>query len=484
MSRVHVAYALVLCLATASRLHAHFASPQPVPVQRIIDSATKAVAAKPTDAHAYYVLGRAHYLAWFLKSSQVPAFESRPADPAYRVAPDWQVNFYTVFQRRSEARKRTLEKWGIKTDPPLVRDRQRFSADVDAEAAAMQKSNWVPSPIPQKELDDHAIAATVALRKAVDLDSRYALAIVCLASLQEQFATRAGELNLPIDASPPRDRQNRDPAAVALEWQNEALTNFGRAYRHSIAEDRKVEGRPSEGIESLVSVGAIEGYLRLAGVLSANLSTTRPASYPAGLTVTRQLIPEMKADLERLQALKQHAITPIVFDFQRGGVLADRLRPLEVEFDMNGDGASDLLRQWTRPTTGFIVWDPLQTQTITSGQQLFGSVTWWLFWSDGYEALLSLDDDSDGPISGDELTGLSVWFDRDGNGRSDSDEVMPVELLGIVSIACRADHIDSSAAAESPASRKGITLQTGVVLPTFDWVAPIEMPPYAASQPE
>lgn len=471
---MYVAYALVLCLVTASRLYAHFASPQPVPVQRIIDSATNAVAATPTDAHAYYVLGRAHYLAWFLKSSQVPAFETRPADPKYRVAPDWQVNFYTVFQRRSEARKRTLEKWGIKTDPPLVRDRQRFNADVDAEAAAMQKSNWVPSPIPQKELDDHAIAATVALRKAVDLDSRYALAIVCLASLQEQFATRAGELNLPIDALPPRDRQNRDPAAVALEWQNEALMNFGRAYRYSIAEDRRVEGRPPEGIESLVSVGAIEGYLRLAGVSSASLSTTLPASYPAGLTVTRQLIPEMKADLVRLQALKQHAITPIVFDFQDGGVLADRLRPLEVEFDMNGDGASDRLRQWTRPTTGFLVWDPLQTQTITSGQQLFGSVTWWLFWSDGYEALRCLDDNTDGAIAGMELYGLAVWFDHNGNGRSDSGEVITVESLGITSIACRADHIDRSSGSPSAAVEHGITFADGTMVPTFDWRVTIE----------
>ena len=43
---------------------------------------------------------------------------------------------------------------------------------------------------------------------------------------------------------------------------------------------------------------------------------------------------------------------------------------------------------------------------------MFGSVTWWLFFSDGYRALDTLDDNRDGRLTGSELSGIAVWFDR------------------------------------------------------------------------
>ena len=50
------------------------------------------------------------------------------------------------------------------------------------------------------------------------------------------------------------------------------------------------------------------------------------------------------------------------------------------------------------------------------GLQLFGSVTWWLFWEDGYAPLAALDDNHDGRLEGAELKGIAIWFDRNGNG--------------------------------------------------------------------
>ena len=61
-----------------------------------------------------------------------------------------------------------------------------------------------------------------------------------------------------------------------------------------------------------------------------------------------------------------------------------------------------------------------------------------MFWSHGYDALLSLDDNGDGQLTGPELRGLALRHDRNGNRVSDRGEVKSVHSYGIVSIACRA----------------------------------------------
>jgi hypothetical protein len=70
-------------------------------------------------------------------------------------------------------------------------------------------------------------------------------------------------------------------------------------------------------------------------------------------------------------------------------------------------------------------------------------------------------------LSGSELRGLAVWFDRNSNGVSDPGEVVPIERLGIEAIASRAESMDG----ESPANQCGLVMQDGRVLPTYDWMA-------------
>lgn len=43
-----------------------------------------------------------------------------------------------------------------------------------------------------------------------------------------------------------------------------------------------------------------------------------------------------------------------------------------------------------------LVRDPQHKSKIESGRQLFGNVTWWMFWRNGYQALAALDDTMDG----------------------------------------------------------------------------------------
>ena len=99
---------------------------------------------------------------------------------------------------------------------------------------------------------------------------------------------------------------------------------------------------------------------------------------------------------------------------------------------------------------------------------MFGSVTFWIFWQDGYEALSSLDDDGDGVLRGAELRGLALWQDRNGDGVSAPGEVCPVEAFGITAISCSTES-NSGGMVWNP---HGMTFDDGTSRPTYDWIAP------------
>jgi hypothetical protein len=175
---------------------------------------------------------------------------------------------------------------------------------------------------------------------------------------------------------------------------------------------------------------------------------------------------EVQKRLETIVSTTSTYITPIIFSLDSRRPLSDLLgRQRRVWFDLDGDGEVELW-PWVEPTTGILVWDPEGRGQITSGRQLFGSVTWWLLFRDGYHALDALDDDRDGWLSGPELGGLAVWFDRDGNGASDPGEVVPVATLEIERIAVRAQASEDGC----PASPCGLWLSDGRIMPTYDWI--------------
>ena len=111
------------------------------------------------------------------------------------------------------------------------------------------------------------------------------------------------------------------------------------------------------------------------------------------------------------------------------------------------------------PRRALAEWDPDGRGDICSGQQLFGSVSWWLFFRNGYEALDALDDNRDGSLAGTELKGIAAWFDADSDGRSDPGEVTPVERLGVVALSTQVTSYDG----DSPMSDRGVTMADGRV---------------------
>ena len=93
-----------------------------------------------------------------------------------------------------------------------------------------------------------------------------------------------------------------------------------------------------------------------------------------------------------------------------------------VRFDADGSGFE---REWTwiRRDAGWLVYDDDGTGRITSALQWFGSVTFWLFWNNGYDALAALDDNGDGELRDAELSKLAIWRDANQNGVSERGEV-------------------------------------------------------------
>jgi hypothetical protein len=162
-------------------------------------------------------------------------------------------------------------------------------------------------------------------------------------------------------------------------------------------------------------------------------------------------------------------VTPIAVPL-RDGLGARDIEDLgaAVAFDADGSG---LKRKWTWITkdAGWLVYDPKEAGDVSSGLQLFGNVTFWLFWSTGYDALASLDDNRDGVLTGDELRGLAIWNDANGDGVCDPGEVRPLSDYGITAVSCRFER-DPAHPDRIAFSPKGVTFRDGTTRPTFDLV--------------
>ena len=163
-------------------------------------------------------------------------------------------------------------------------------------------------------------------------------------------------------------------------------------------------------------------------------------------------------------------ITPVLLPLAAGTRFDQLVNPTAaVRFDLDGSG---LPRKWgwITPKAAWLVYDADGAGRITSALQMFGNVTFWIFWRDGYAAMAALDDNGDGVLSGDELRALALWQDKNSNGISEPGEVRPVERFGITSISCQS-LADSAGLKWHPS---GATFSDGSTRPTYDWIVPSE----------
>jgi tetratricopeptide (TPR) repeat protein len=178
-------------------------------------------------------------------------------------------------------------------------------------------------------------------------------------------------------------------------------------------------------------------------------------------------IADLKEKVAKLAKLPR-PITPIAVPLKAGLTAADlEDTTAAVAFDADGTGVKKW--SWISPQAAWLVYDPKTTGKVDSGLQLFGNVTFWMFWADGYAALRALDDDRDGRLSGNELSGLALWHDANGNGVSDPGEVKPLAEHGVTALGCRAEVLKShpDKIAHCPT---GVTFKDGTTRPTFDLI--------------
>lgn len=431
-----------------------FASPEAVPIDRVIANVEARLAADPEDIDALYTLARAHYLAFVNKATLVPAYTVSRDDggPPERVAiaGRWMTepgggNWALEAFLRGRAAELALEEMGLteRSEVPEAR-RDEYQQRLIDHMTTLREQGWSPDMLGVEQILEHAEQALDAFDAAIERRPDEGLYRLGRASLYEQYVEYR-------DAVAPTETPRLDAASFEL-----ALDDYHAAFTLAVADDRARDQLPLAGLLDLVSYEAGRRYLELAAELEPDPGAAQ-----------RQQREEVRAAIEALEQIPQRRITPLVLSLRPVEGLASLIdESASVPFDLDGN---DVVEPWTwvRPGAGILTWDPLRRGEVTSGRQLFGNATWWLLFADGYRALDTLDDDRDGYVSGAELDGLAVWFDRNVNGLSEPGEVVPIERLPVQALGTRPDGTEHGALRHGD----GLVLDDGRVLPTYDWIA-------------
>ncbi len=443
---------------------AHWAAPSTAPVARLVANLTAYVEEHPEDPHGYFLLGRVHGLAFALKSRTVCYWKEDA-----RGLPDiTKDQFQNVISRRSrgdassqptfaellmhagEAVRNLERAVELNRDSALYRlslaSVLEDGTELDGRADVLPKIDG-SSPSTQPTKEDRRL-----IRQLGDRDPEVRV------KAEADARERLDALGLLLYAA--RDDTNVEIKRAARKllreyWRDRALEQYFVAHQRSIDQDMKWEEQPITGLGSLISYEAGTAYVRLMKARGVKDETEQ------------KQLDLVEKNVKRLEDIPPcRAITPIIFSLHANRPLGDLLADNSaVQFDLDGDDRVESW-PWVRPDTGILVWDPEHSGRITSGRQLFGNATWWMFFRNGYEALSALDDDRDGWLRGRELTGLSVWHDRNSNGLSERGEVTPVEAAGIECIATEPQTWEG----RSPAHPFGLRMRGGQMRPTYDWV--------------
>jgi hypothetical protein len=402
--------ALVALVATAGPAMSMFAMVpadrvDEVPVERLLENLQRNAQNLP-EAEKWRAIGRIHLLAWLKQSAALPVYRERPGTIAEGEIGDC-----------AELDERTLGKGGRENFPPA-----KPGEKCEARTYSIGPRQEAPGSLDdaRSPADAHLRASISAYQKARQLEPKNLRTRVALAfgydrasrpasALQElRFVAREGLHLLPSPSI---------TGPVRSEWEQHVVLSEAQAH--------------------LAKIARLWSDRRLARTLKQRLDAAPPQVY-----VTPILVP---------------LTAEIAFD-----KLVDRASP--VSFDYSGQG-TPFRAGWVRSNAGWLVWDPKGHQKVTSGFQLFGSVTWVSSWDNGFLALGSLDDNGDGHLAGPELDGLSLWQDLNGDGVSDAGEVRPVSAFDIVSL----DYGHERVSADHWVASTGVTFGSGETRPTYDW---------------
>ncbi len=446
---------------------------QQVPVDRILPQLEARVRDHPSDAHGQYLLGRVHGAAFGQRAAAIrmsgeknqdgPRDNFRGESPigstALQVSVDGpRLSSEALRGHLTSALHHLSIAVELAPEDALYRIGLACAFDSGASMAI--------------EVDSSVIAATTV--GSLSEDERKAAAANAEA-LKSADVTERSKAELALGALGPRalwivsaQRSELELASrraigrlLTDAWNELAIANYDRAFSLTYERDRKQTffkhmDTPSE----LISCESASSYVRL--VKARGVRGDAEAKHLA----------EVEVGLETLEKLSGN-VTPILVPDRDSAHLLELFDGKTVSFDLSGAGIQQTW-EWPTADASFLVWDPECSGSITSGRQLFGSATWWMFFEDGYRALEALDVDGNGWLTGSELEGLSLWRDADRDGHSSASEVQTLGERGIVALATTADGIDGL----SPTCSRGVMFSDNSLRPTFDWVtSPLQPAP-------
>ena len=465
-----------------------------VPLPRLLRNLQSYVDNHPGDAEAHYLLGRVHASAFLFGvsvevlvaapyrdetasdervylSSRGPSLHTRPTD-AELGATD-RVHLYAAIERYEHAirlsRNRRVtynRRFGELVVPPnkslaylglgwILEQGSRFSMHLEPPRPREARSN-------QRRVVDRDRFARLLRRVGPTPGGTEAEREIQRNISDALEAVLAGRRDRSADV------RRASEKLLQYYWIQQALEAYRACYQLTGKQPSEdPHGRLGPGLEAAEAIvrilreripdGEPGAFVRmLGGPLSRSLGLD-----PSG--VERAELAKLEEELAKPRSF---SISPIIFSVGENESFEDLVRPdVVVSFDLDG---SDLpqLWPWVGASTGILVWDPSGEGKITSGRQLFGSVTWWMFWSDGYQPLTALDDDRSGWLEGSELDGLSVWVDQNANGVSDPSEVVPAADWDIVRIGVKPD----STVGPMPWHSVGVEFADDRSVPSYDWM--------------
>jgi hypothetical protein len=452
--------ALTVIVGIAEVANGHGAIPHDVPVDRLVANLTKYIEEHPEDPEGYYRLGRVHTLALETKSEFVLAYERTPPVPAEG---SWAKRQWGR-EQHAEATPDQLKthlteaikflNQAIDRQPHRARYRLTLACALEAgQSIAGDVDVWPWIPLDDNLMSSHAFYIDQYRKQFESLPNEEVLARLMSAMLQGTVA-RDIIIKLAFEHRAEKDLQDAVQKIRLADWREQIEEQFFTAMCYALPQDGKAASKPIWGdLEDWVSFEAGTSFMRVVGARQSRSSDM------IRLRVAKETVAAFK-DLP-----EPGGITPIVIDLAGHG-LAGIQSSCIVSFDLDGTGRPQCW-SWVKPDVGILVWDPECSGRITSGRQLFGPVSWWLFFENGYEALDVLDDDRDGELTGAELKGLALWFDRNENGDSDPGEVEPIECSGIAALSCRAMGREGACLMNQAGSR----MTDGYALTTYDWIA-------------
>ena len=406
-----------------------------VPIDRLVANMERRAAQNPQDADAQHQLARIHAMAYTSKRDSlivVPGSSELWSQPTH--VPFLAQCHKEIEPRNLEAPAPVLEGVGEKARPPQpekkLADAGRWRGSHRGGEPKVQKTD---DPKKQAAAKEHLQKAIAHYKKAMEL--------------------APDNLTMALGLAWVLDRSGDKDGAVA---------GYRRVVQLGWEQEQKLLPKEVPG-----------GGIQLGGGVGPDWQsvTSEAAGYLLPYLDAAQDATEIATLKERVAKLMQvnRAVTPLIIPLAAGSPVEDLVdSAARVRFDADGSGVRHEW-SWITPKAGWLVIDRKGNGRVRSALQMFGNVSYWCFWRDGYQALSALDDNGDGELAGNELRGLAVWCDANSNGLSDPGEVRPLAAWGIVALSCQGT-------AASPQLRNvycawspdGVRLQDGSVRATYD----------------